>query len=256
MDRDNFYFYTSGAISLTFFSLICSLFVFALFNADEIKNYALKKENFVSISLQSIEVPTTASKKPQKQPEIIEEPTPIVPPEPQKVEVSKPKPKEVNIDSLFSTVVTKDIKKDTKPQEKPVDKRVVENSAKKSKESNDSKKSLSKTLDSTLSDKKSEQTQKTSGGNEVNEYLAKIQAIIYENFYPPAATEGMVVKIAIEINSLGKVMSFRVVSYSKHEGLNQEVDRVASRIKNMVFPLNPDGKTQTHYINLISEDTN
>ncbi|MDX9814564.1 MAG: TonB C-terminal domain-containing protein [Sulfurimonadaceae bacterium] len=253
MGKESQYFYLSGFLSLSLFSFFISLFIYGLFSELEVKNYALKKENFVSISLQSIDVPISSPKKTEATPIKKEEPTPVQKP----VEPIKETPKkDINLDSLFSSVVTKDIKKEIKQPEKKPDKRLADNlSAKPKTKSEDSaKSSLSSMVDSITSDKKSDTTQKTSGGNEVNEYLAKIQAIVYDNFFPPSATEGLVVKVAVEINALGRVVSFRVVSYSNHDGLNHEVDRIESRLKSIIFPQNPNGKSQTHYINLISKD--
>ncbi|MFA7070308.1 MAG: hypothetical protein WC144_05655, partial [Sulfurimonas sp.] len=63
MGKESQYFYLSGFLSLSLFSFFISLFIYGLFSELEVKNYALKKENFVSISLQSIDVPISSPKK-------------------------------------------------------------------------------------------------------------------------------------------------------------------------------------------------
>lgn len=252
MDRNNQYFYFSGFLSLSIFTIFISLFLYGLFNIKDIKNYALEKEEFVSISLQSVNVESTSPKKTPPAPVVKDEPTPIQEPQ-EKSEVQNAK-KEINIDNLFSSVTTKDLKKDTK-EEKKEDNRVVDNIQKKS---DSPKKNISQTLSSMVesmnADKRSEKNEKTSGGNEVNEYFAKIQAMIYDNFFPPSSSEGRVVKVVIELNALGKLVDFRVISYSNHDGLNQEVDKIRDRLKNLIFPKNPDNKSGTYTINLRPEE--
>lgn len=253
MSRDSRYFYFSGFLSLSFFSLIVFVFFYGLLNLKDAKIYALKKENFVSISLEIPKEESSSSKKNVDSPVKKEEPTPVVEKKSEVVETPK---KDINIGNLFSSVVTKDPKKDTKKDEdKKSDSRVTEEVQRKSqKPSEEKKESLLSKVQSMNAQKTNEQDTKTSGGNEVNEYLAKIQAMVYDNFFPPANSQKKSVKVVIELNALGKVVDFRVLNYSDHDGLNQEVDKISERLKNLIFPKNPENKSQRITITLRPED--
>ena len=91
---------------------------------------------------------------------------------------------------------------------------------------------------------------------DVNEYLAKIQAIVYQYFHVPSNSQGNSVKTVIELNSLGKVIDFRVLTYSANESLNSEVDRIGERLKYVVFPKNPQNKSSRTIIILVSKESN
>jgi protein TonB len=80
-----------------------------------------------------------------------------------------------------------------------------------------------------------EELEQASSGSEVNEYLAKIQAIVYQHFNVPPNTQGQSAKAVIELDALGRMTDFRVLSYSSSEALNKEVDKIKERLKNVVF---------------------
>jgi len=69
-------------------------------------------------------------------------------------------------------------------------------------------------------------TQQASTANEVNEYLAKIQAIVYQYFKVPPNSEGHSVKTVIELDPFGHMMDFRILNYSANEALNAEADNI------------------------------
>lgn len=252
MSRDDRYFYSSGAISLTFFFSIILLFFYSLTKTYNEKTYALTKENFVSISVELAKEPTTIAKKDVQTPIFKEEPTPTPKEEPKPIETPK---KDVNIGNLFSSVVTKDLTKDTKKDDSKVDKRVSEEMQRKQTQKTDNKQeSLSSKVSSLNLQKSDEKNTKTSAGSEVNEYLAKIHAMVYDSFYPPSSSQGKSVKVVVELDALGKMIDFRVLNYSDHSGLNDEVDKMKSRLAKLLFPKNPDNKTQRITIILLPEE--
>lgn len=257
MDKDSQYFYVSGALSLSIFTFFISLFFYTLFSIKETKIFALTKDTFVSISLEAVPTPSSSSKKNVETPVEKKEklPEPVEPKPIEKESVEKPVKKEVNIDNLFSSVVTKDLKKESKKEEKPSDKRVTEDLKKKSQKSEETKvQSITSRVQSMNSNNKSEQDLKTSAGTDVNEYYAKIQALVYENFFPPSNSQGKIVKAVIELNSMGKVIDFRILNYSNHDGLNSEVNKLKERLLSLVFPKNPDNKSGRYEIILIPEE--
>jgi protein TonB len=225
MDRNNFYLVLSGFLSLTFFSLIIILFFYMVFNFSNTKVFALKKDNFISIS---IELPKTEILESKKKSNVT---TPDI-------EDSK----DIDVGELFSDVWTKKIEK-KKVEKKKVNKRLQEVLTK--------TKKLEKKEFST---KEVKQKVETSSGDEVNEYLAKIQAIVYKNFYPPANSQGHSVKAVIVLSSIGKVNDFRILRYSENLALNKECDKIKNRLLGQLFPVNPDKNSGTYTIILTSKE--
>jgi len=80
-----------------------------------------------------------------------------------------------------------------------------------------------------------------SSGPMVNEYKGKIQGIVYANFHPPAGTEGFSARVRITLSSDGKLLSYRVISYSGSSVFNAEVDWLKERLGHIVLPSNPNG---------------
>lgn len=240
MVNDNKYFYIGGLISLSLFAFFLTLFLFLLFQKNITKTYGLKKENYVSISMEMVHVKPKQVKK--------------------QTQVSKPventvqESKNIDVNDLFSDVWTQKIEH-KKEQPKEVNSKRIQEIAKRIKTSE--KKDMFSleqqlvTQDNVNNDK---EYSNSSSADEVNEYLAKIQAIIYDNFNPPANSEGNVVTIVIELGPLGKLIDFRVLNYSSNEALNAEADRIKQRLFRIIFPKNPNSTTYRAVINLIPEN--
>jgi len=240
MDRNSNYFYISGFISLSLFGLFLSLFIFMMLNKSEIESYALKKDNFISISLETPKLKSTkAPKKVAKS----------------AVETINDTPSEnIDIDDLFNDVWTKKIVH-KQPKKKPINSKRLQEIQKKIKTSqvNDTK-SISEKVVDLENNKNKDENQNSSTANAVNEYLAKIQALVYKYFRVPANSEGNSVKTVIELTALGKVIDFRVLTYSSNAALNEEVDKIKHRLKSVIFPINPQNKTSRTTVILISKE--
>lgn len=195
--------------------------------SSKINSFALKKDNYISISLETIPVKKKKEKKVIKMP-IVKEKV---------VEVPQETP-EVDIDDLFSNVWTKDIKKKAK---KKVEK-LQELQNKTTKEQTDS---IKNNID---------ETKESSSGEEVNEYLAKIQALVYKYFHPPENSQGHSVKAVITLSPIGKVLDFRILTYSNNDALNQECDEIKSRLMSVLFPINPNNKSGNYTVILTSKE--
>jgi len=234
------YFYISGFISISLFSLFVVLMLFTIFSSSKLNVYALKKDTYISVS---IEMPKT---KPKRRTNTKKSSI-------QKVTNDIVEPKDVSIDDLFSDVWTKKIKKTDKKKKDINNKRLLE-IQKKSKlvDKDASKPALKKSDEKSVVEK--DETHQISTANEVNEYRAKIQALVYENFHPPANSVGEMVVAYIKINALGKMLDFRIIKYSANDELNKECDNIKSRLSNVLFPINPENKTFKTKINLIPED--
>jgi len=241
MDDNKTLFFLSGFFSLSLLFLILFLFIYMMFSSNVNKSFALKKDTFISVSIQ---IPT----KTIKQTEISKTLSPTIAP-------SIPSPiknSNVDIDDLFSDVWTKKItKKKLKKKEinnqriKEIQKKII---IKKDKSNQINTKNISDLFKS--ADKKNS---KVSTANEVNEYLAKIQAIVYNHFIPPANSQGFTVKAVIELSALGKMLDFRIIRYSSNQALNKECDKIKDRLTGVLFPINPNNKSLIQQINITSD---
>jgi protein TonB len=213
-----------------------------LFKKAPSNSFALKKDKYISISLQTPKVQNKKVKKVVKSA-----------PKP-KAEVTPTENKNVDINNLFSDVWTKKIVH-KKEKSKPIDnKRLLEIQKKIKKTKTKEVESLSEKVNNLEKVDTNSESDASSTAEQVNEYLAKIQAIVYQYFHVPANSEGSSVKSVIELNSLGKLIDFRILSYSDNEALNSEVDKIKDRLRSVVFPKNPQKKSSRTIVILISKE--
>ncbi|MEA2111885.1 MAG: TonB C-terminal domain-containing protein [Campylobacterota bacterium] len=252
---NNRYFYLSGLISLSLFVLFLVLFVMILLQQEKLKQFALKKDNYISVSIDTPlvnkksvkknlkQVKSKLQEKPKEKPADKPETKPLVKP------AEKPKAVNKNISDLFASVKTQKISH--KANKKPVyDKKLLSKLSKKS-----VKKSVTQKSAAASALKKIEiSSESASTSPDVNEYLAKIQAIIYEHFYPPMNSEGLSAIVTITFNSSGKITSYRVLNYSGNEMFNSEVDMLQARLKALTFAKHPEGKSESVKIILTSQE--
>jgi protein TonB len=209
-----------------------------MFQTSKIDSYALSKDNFISVS---IELPTVVQSKPK---ENIKSAT--------VQEETKEVSKNIDVNDLFSDVWTKKI---VPKKEKEVNSKRIQEIQKKIKtvESNDVE-SLTEKVNNLDNVTSNEQENSSSTANEVNEYLAKIQALVYQYFNVPANTEGNSIKSVIELDALGKVIDFRILNYSANLALNEEADKIKERLRNVIFPVNPQNRSSRTIVILISKE--
>jgi protein TonB len=206
--------------------------------------YALKKDNYVSVSIDFIQSTPKKVKIVKELQENIPEVTEDIP----KIEEKK-----IEIDDLFSGVWTKDIKKIQKKETLKSKRKLLDitKKIKTLKATNPSHLAkISDIMDSNLS----KEFKKVSTGTEVDEYLGKINAIVYKYFYPPANSEGNSVKARIDLSAMGTLLDFTILSYSSNQYLNEECDKIKERLKSIVFPLNPNNKTSVTIVILTSKE--
>jgi len=247
-------FYVSGLIAFSLFIFVLSLFFYMMFSSQELKVFALTKDNYISISIDMPKVEKKSVKKsantPIEKEKLVQHPIPdaIV------LETAKPIPAPVDVGNLFNNVWTKDIKKQ-KIKEKTLDnKRIQEIQKKINLSKNNEAKNSSKNVSGSDDMKTDEKNNNKSTSNEVNEYLAKIQALVYTYFNPPQNSQGNSVKAVIELSSIGKVLDFRVLNYSVNSSLNEECDKIKDRLMSVVFPVNPQSKSGNYIIILTSKE--
>jgi protein TonB len=239
MGRDNKYFYISGFLSLSLFFFFFALFLFMLFRSSHIKSFAMNKDNYISVSIDIQKVPTKKMKKqtPSATPVATASVTPT---------------QDVDVNDLFSDVWTKKI-----PKHKPKaqNKRRVEQLRKKIKLTKEnSVESLTPKINELDSKKSDDANQASSTAEEVNEYLAKIQAIVYRYFHVPQNSQGHSVRVVIELSALGKMTDFRILNYSANESLNKEADKIKNRLRGVIFPINPQNISSRTIVILKSKE--
>jgi len=217
------------------------MFIVMLFDVKDIRTYGLKKENYISVSIAVVPTKNKVKKKSSS--------NAAVTVATQKKSISK----NIDVNNLFSDVWTQKISHKVKKREIN-SKRISEIQKQIKLQKTLSSKSTDKSLDTDENEENKKQEESTSTANEVNEYLAKIQAIVYQHFHVPPNTEGNSVKTVIELDPFGKVVDFRVLNYSASAALNDEVDKIKKRLKNVVFPINPQGKSSKTIVVLISKE--
>ena len=238
MVNNNSYFYLSGFISISLFTFFAFLMIFTLFSSAKNDIYALQKDNYISISL---EIPKLQTSNKKSIAIAVEENSII-------------EPNDVNIDNLFSDVWTKNIKKKKKIEKKIDNKRLLEIGKKSKKIDKNKIREVSQKVDKSRARDKSDESKNISTANVVNEYLAKIQALVYENFVPPQNSQGHSVKAVIELSSIGKVMDFRILNYSENSSLNDECDKIKNRLMGVLFPINPNNSSGNYIVILTSKE--
>ena len=209
-----------------------------LFSAAKITTFAMQKDKFISVS---IDIPKTVTKAVHKK--VIT---------PKEESQSKAEKKEVDIGNLFSQVVTKDITK-KKEVEKFDNKRMEEIQKTVETKTENKVESVLEKINNIDAAKIDTEDNPTSTAEEVNEYLAKIQALVYKYFNPPKNSEGNTVRAVIELSALGKVIDFRIMNYSSNQALNRECDMIKTRLMGVLFPVNPENKSSITIVNITSD---
>jgi protein TonB len=236
MDKQNRYFYVSGLLSFSLFTFFLFAFAYLLFHTSQNKTYGYKKKNYISVSITMKQV-----KKIQKS---------------IKNTIAKPsqlqKSRNIDVNNLFSDVWTKKI--DMKHKKKQNSKRIQQIQKKISLTKENKVTSVSQKLNKLQNSDTQAEQETASAANEVNEYLAKIQDIVYQHFNVPQNSEGNSVKTIIELDAFGKLLDFRILQYSANEALNQEADLIKARLENVVFPINPQHKKSKTIVILISKE--
>lgn len=239
MVNNRFLFVISGFISVGLFSLFLALFLYMFLSSTKLHVYAMKKDNYISVS---IVMPETNKQNSHKSSSAVVN-----------TASSFSEPKNVDINDLFDNVWTRKI--DKKRVKKTVDERKLNDLQKKIKIQ---KKAPASSVDSKAIDtnahEQNDEKALASKSMYVNEYLAKIQSIVYKHFYPPQNSQGNSVKALISLSPIGKVEDFRILEYSANVALNKECDKIKERLMTVLFPLNPENKSGNYVVILTAKD--
>ena len=211
--------------------------------------FALQKDTFISVSIDLSESMTQNTQSKQDKsvdlPLLKEEQT----------EPSNAKAKDVDVGDLFNKVWTKDITKEKVQQIKPHENKRFQEIQKRLKKSEQKEQaSITKKLQELTDAKENSAKSSSSKGDAVNEYRAKIQALVYQHFHPPQNSQGYSVRALIKLSALGNVLDFRILNYSANQALNDESDRVKRRLMGVLFPVNPNNESGNYIIILKAEE--
>ncbi len=166
---------------------------------------------------------------------------------------SKSVSQDIDVNDLFSNVWTQKIKPQNKP--KKVNSKRIQDIAKKVKTAQKNQvNSIAQKIENLDVQESQKNESQASSADEVNEYLAKIQAIVYQHFNVPPNSAGNSVKTVIELDPLGHMKDFRILTYSANEALNAEADRIKERLQNVIFPKNPQNRSSRTIVVLISKE--
>lgn len=241
------YFLQSGIITFFLFGLILSFFMSNIVHSSKPVAFAMTKSDVISISLE--DTPTPVSKVMPPSIPVVQQPLKEV----EKISTESTPVKETvpAIDDLFATV------KSTKSKPKPIDnsKQISELNALEDK-------ILTTKRDTKLFDKVKTLELAKSGvkmvssstGPAVNEYNAKIQGIIYSNFHPANGTEGFAARVRITLSPDGRLLAYRVISYSGNAVFNAEVDWLKERLRQVGLPQHPQGEEAVFEIILTAKE--
>lgn len=224
------YFFLSGLISITLFMALLFLAGYSLAVSPVIEQFAVTQSEYVSVSI--MEPANEAQKSPEAQAvleksEAVQEEERIVEPEPVP-----------EISDLFAQV-----KPDTTPKKKPEENKQLNALEKEVLERKESPRFSDKVSKVELAKPSVKMIpQGGSSGPLVNEYHAKIQALVYTYFRPPSGSAGEAARIRMKISASGKLISYKVMSYSGNGSFNGEVDWLKDRLNSARFPEHPEGK--------------
>lgn len=215
----------------------------------------MKKENYISISMDIPKIESSAKKSQEAPVKKEQDIKPVIEDQAKPETTKEPQKKVRTVEDLFSDVWTQDIKKTQEVKKSQTDKRVLDEIQRKIQKADANRaESISKKIQSMDAPKTEDESSKSSTATEVNEYLAKIQALVYEYFYPPKNSQGNAVMAVIELSAMGKVIDFRILAYSDNEALNRECDKMKDRLGSILFPKNPDNSSGRYKITLISKE--
>jgi len=245
MDKNSTFFYLAGGISLSLFTLFFSLFIYMIYMTPKVKKYTLKKDSYLSVS---IEIPEVVTHK--KENKSVSSSKALHLPK----HISSIESKNIDVTDLFDNVWTKKIPH-AKKKHTPLNKEIIHELRKKIKIKRDIKsKPLVDNREKFDYNEVNTSVKRVVSNGEVNEYLAKINSIVYQHFMPPQNSQGYSVKAVIELSMIGKLIDFRILTYSANEALNRECENIYKRLRNTLFPVNPEKKSSRTIVILRSKE--
>ena len=250
MVRNDSLFYLSGFISFLLFFSVITLFGYMLVVQEMPKSFALKKDTFIKVSIDLTQ--DKPIKKQKKQVKKIEESI-VKKQEPQK----KPAAKPADFSSLFSNVKAEKIEHNiTKPIKRKVNDAQIKQIQKRIKTTSKRDSNANKAIKSleVLKSSNNKNTKTISTASEINKRAALVTQIIYSKFLVDTSMLGNITRIYINIDSVGKLISYRILQTSSSSSLNAEAIKLEERLLHVTFPIAKDYKPYSVEFNLIPEE--
>jgi hypothetical protein len=237
------YFFLSGIIAISFFLILLFIAGYSIILSPKTEQFAMIKSDVinVSISLNEVEIKNEPENITEAQndplPEVIKEPASQENPK----ETKEAEP-QVNISDLFSQVK---VDKTHKKKEDDLKRRDDLNHLEKELLQTKERTSISEKVTKLELTKPSVKMVPVGGstGPLVNEYHAKIQAMVHTNFHPPAGTVGEIAKVRMSFSSSGQLISYKIIRYSGNGTFNSEVEWLKDRLSVVRFPEHPEGRS-------------
>jgi len=234
----------TGALLLLFLLLVTIM----LRSTHKVHSFAFNKQQQITVSIVSIPAPRrTQSEMPKVQQKTQSDSKAAVEPEP--VE---------DIASLFSSVNTHKIQHSKKTDKIREDEKrrmaLLQRRIKKIEKSDTTNsKSVIEPLQ-LISPVNVKGANAASGGEIVDKYYARIQALIYQHFFPPLNSEGAVAIVRIELTAEGRLSGYTILKRSGEHFFDREAEALQSRLENVDFSPSPSGKRSVLDVRLISKE--
>lgn len=248
--------------SIIYICIIFFLF-FKIYTREDPKKYTNQKDAFMDIYVVQTEVADTliAPKQAEKKVEAKitkeqEEPkeeqiktTNKQTPEPQKEEPKKEvapqkETPNVNLSELFSNTKLPETKSSTKPEAVQSNKQSAKKTESSSKSASDIFKSLQKDITS--------KAPKAGMTGEYNKFFGDISEIIQRKWVVYKADTNNNAKVQVFIDKFGK-LSYNIISLSYDKEFNNKVRDFLERLKEVEFPVPPNGQTASISLTLIDQ---
>lgn len=233
------YFFLSGLLSISLFALLVFVAGYSIFISPKIERFAMVKSDVINVSIAIEPAQQTLSNTPLPSMEKTSDP---MEENVQHIDRQKPLPqpeKVPEISDLFAQVKSQAVPK------------IKQENVKHTEQLDKLEKELMQPKDtSRFSDKVNTLalakpsvkivSAKGSEGPLVNEYHAKIQAIVTAYWHPPKGSLGHKAIINIRISPSGKLLGYKVIRYSGNGLFNSDVDRFEDFLLGVAFPVHPE----------------
>ena len=244
----NRYFFYGGVFSFFLFFLLLLLILWKSSLEEKTVLFAANLGEIISVSL--VDPPAEIHEESSIEPEAVEQPLTQKFPDQEPKKQEKEAPPEIG--DLFSAVKpTKTVAKkhDNSTQLKELSE--LENQVMSSKRDS---KLFDKVKNLDFAKPSVQMVASSSQGPEVNAYYAKVQGVVYGNFHPATGTQGFKARVRIALSKEGKLVSYKVVSYSSYGVFNAEVDWLKERLRQVELPPHPKGEDAVFEIILSAKD--
>ena len=260
MVHDTRNFLLGGLSSFLLSALFIFSFIYLITQENIIKKIDMQKNQFVSVDISKIKVPTPKKKQAtkgadKKTPKVKEVKKEVKNPDKITKRVIDADVKKKSLSSLFGKIKTKELTKTTNKQSTKAQSKSFEHIGK-SLDSKKLEKSDSTSASSIIKNLHKEKKLIKPIGDSVgvqDKYLGKIQEIIYRNFFPLTDSVGKKATIIIYLDKFGNITRTRIKGNISDPQLREAVENCLRGLKSADMPKNPEKRKLKFEIDLIVE---